>query len=79
MTLQKRVREAEMEWVPCIIVVGEREIESGILPIRDRKTGERHNMKLEEIIKEVEETMRDKPYKPLPLPKHLSKRPQFYG
>ena len=79
MTLQKRVREAEMEWVPCVIVVGEREIESGILPIRDRKTGERHNMKLEEIIKEVEEAMRDKPYKPLPLPKHLSKRPQFYG
>ncbi|HJX02710.1 MAG TPA: threonine--tRNA ligase, partial [Candidatus Bathyarchaeia archaeon] len=38
MTLQKRVREAEMEWVPCVIVVGEREIESGILPIRDRKT-----------------------------------------
>ncbi len=79
MTLQKRVREAEMEWVPCVIVVGEREIESGVLPIRDRKTGERRNMKLEEITKEVEEAMRGKPYKPLPLPKHLSKRPQFYG
>jgi threonyl-tRNA synthetase len=79
MTLQKRVREAEMEWVPYVIVVGEREIESGILPIRDRKIGERRNMKLEEIIKEVEEAMRGKPYKPLPLPKYLSKRPQFYG
>ncbi len=79
MTLQKRVREAEMEWVPCIIVVGEREIESGVLPIRDRKTGERRAMKLEEVIKEVEEAMRGKPYKPLPLPKRLSKRPQFYG
>jgi len=79
MTLQKRVREAEMEWVPYVIVVGEREIESGVLPIRDRKIGERRNMKLEEIIKEVEEAMRGKPYKPLPLPKYLSKRPQFYG
>jgi threonyl-tRNA synthetase len=79
MTLQKRVREAEMEWVPYVIVVGEREIESGVLPIRDRKIGERRNMKLEEIIKEVEEAVRGKPYKPLPLPKYLSKRPQFYG
>src|SRR4030066_1856093 len=32
MTLQKRVREAEMEWVPCVIVVGEGKTESGIPP-----------------------------------------------
>lgn len=32
MTLQKRVREAEMEWVPYIIVVGQKELDSGVLP-----------------------------------------------
>jgi threonyl-tRNA synthetase len=79
MTLQKRVREAEMEWVPCIVVVGQREIESGILPIRDRKTGERHNLELDKLISEIEETVKGKPFKPLPLPKLLSKRPQFHG
>jgi threonyl-tRNA synthetase len=79
MTLQKRVRDAEMEWVPFIVVMGQREIESGLLPVRDRRTGQRRSMKLEQLISEVEEAMTSKPFKPLPLPKHLSKRPQFYG
>jgi len=79
LTLQKRVREAEMEWVPYIIVVGQKEIESDVLPIRDRKTGKIRKMKLKELIGEVEELTRNKPFKPLPLPNRLSKRPQFYG
>ena len=79
MTLQKKVREAEMEWVPCIVVVGQREIESGLLPVRDRRAGERRDMRLEQLISEVEEATKGRPFKPLPLPKHLSKRPQFYG
>jgi threonyl-tRNA synthetase len=79
MTLQKKVREAEMEWVPCIVVVGQREIESGLLPVRDRRVGERRDMRLEQLISEVEEATKGRPFRPLPLPKHLSKRPQFYG
>jgi len=79
LTLQKRIREAEMEWVPYIVVVGRKEVESGMLPVRDRKAGGIRKMKLEELVSEVEEITRDKPFKPLPLPKHLSKRPQFYG
>jgi threonyl-tRNA synthetase len=79
LTLQKRIREAEMEWIPYIVVVGQREIESGVLPVRNRETGKMQNMKLEELVSEFEETSRVKPFKPLPLPKYLSKRPQFYG
>jgi len=79
MTLQKRVREAEMEWVPYIIVVGQKELDSGVLPVRDRATGEMRRLNLEELILEVKNTMANKPYRPLPLPKYLSKRPQFYG
>jgi threonyl-tRNA synthetase len=79
LTLQKRIREAEMEWIPYIVVVGPKELESDILPVRDRKTGEMRKMKLEKLISEIGETVKDKPFKPLPLPKHLSKRPQFYG
>lgn len=78
-TMQKRVREAEKEWVPYIIVVGQKEIESDVLPVRDRKSGKIRKMKLEELISEIKETVKNKPIKPLPLPKHLSKRPQFYG
>jgi threonyl-tRNA synthetase len=79
-TLQKRVREAETEWVPYVVVVGQREIESGVLSIRDREAhGKVHNMKLDELITKVKSEIEGKPFKPLPLPRNLSKRPQFYG
>jgi threonyl-tRNA synthetase len=79
LTLQKRVREAEMEWIPYIIVAGQKEIESEVLPVRDRKAKRIREMKLEELINEIKSHIQDKPFKPLPLPKHVSKRPQFYG
>jgi len=79
LTLQKKVREAEMEWIPYIIVVGQKELESGLLPVRDRMSGKRRELKLEVLAKEIERNVAGKPFKPLPLPKYLSKRPQFYG
>jgi len=79
LTLQKRVREAEMEWIPYIIVVGQKEIESNVLPVRDRKVGKIRRMKIKELTNQIEGVIDGKPFKPLPLPKHLSKRPQFYG
>ncbi|MFQ5759069.1 MAG: threonine--tRNA ligase, partial [Candidatus Bathyarchaeia archaeon] len=39
LTMQKKVREAETEWINYIVVIGQREVDSGILPIRDRKAG----------------------------------------
>ncbi|MBS7632565.1 threonine--tRNA ligase [Candidatus Bathyarchaeota archaeon] len=79
MTLQKRIREAEMEWIPYTVVFGQREVESGAFPVRDRKTKDLRPMKPEDLIKEILENVKNKPFKPLPLPKYLSKRPQFYG
>jgi threonyl-tRNA synthetase len=79
MTLQKRVRDAEMEWVPYVVVVGQKEIESGVVQVRDRRTKGMRQMKLKELQKEIQKHVEGKPFKPLPLPKHLSKRPQFYG
>jgi threonyl-tRNA synthetase len=79
-TLQKRVREAETEWVPYVIVVGQREIESGVLSIRDREAhGKIQNMQLNELMMKIQGELKGKPFKPLPLPRNLSKRPQFYG
>jgi len=79
-TMQKRVREAETEWVPYVIVVGQREIESGVLSIRDREAhGKIQTMKLNELTTKIQGKLKDKPFKPLPLPRSLSKRPQFYG
>jgi threonyl-tRNA synthetase len=79
LTLQKKVREAEMEWVPCVIVVGQKELESGVLPIRDRSSGGLRKLRLVDFVAEVEKAVEGKPFRPLPLPKYLSKRPQFHG
>ncbi|MCW4023560.1 MAG: threonine--tRNA ligase [Candidatus Bathyarchaeota archaeon] len=79
-TLQKKIREAEQEWVPYIIVVGEKEIESGMLSVRDREQkGKQEKLTTEQLISKVTEKIACKPFKPLPLPMYLSKRPQFHG
>jgi threonyl-tRNA synthetase len=54
-------------------------VQSETFPVRDRKAGKIRNMKLEELINEIHNTIKGKPFKPLPLPIYLSKRPQFYG
>ncbi|MDX1813459.1 MAG: threonine--tRNA ligase [Candidatus Bathyarchaeia archaeon] len=79
-TLQKKVREAETEWVPYVIVVGQKELDSRVLSVRDREThGKVQKMKLNELITKITGKVKDKPFQPLPLPLHLSRRPQFYG
>jgi len=79
LTMQKKVREAETEWVNYVVVVGQKEIDSEILPARDRKSGKIKPMKLDALVKTVKQETANKPFKPLSLPKLLSNRPQFYG
>ncbi len=79
LTMQRKVREAETEWISYIIVIGQKEIESGILPVRDRFKGGITKMKLEKLIETILKETEGKPFKPLPLPMKLSRRPQFYG
>ena len=79
LTLQKRVREAETEWIHYIVVIGQKEVESGILAVRDRLAGKIRKMKVEELIAEIREKIKDKPFVELSLPKYLSQRAQFYG
>ena len=79
-TLQKKVRGAEKEWIPYIIVVGQKEVDSGILSVRDRNSnGKVEKLKLEKLINNIKAQIQNKPFKPLPLPINLTKRPQFYG
>ena len=79
-TLQKRIREAETDWVPYVVVVGQREIESGALSVRVREMqGKVESLKLDELVSRIKGQIEGKPFKPLPLPMNLSKRPQFHG
>ena len=77
LTLQKKVREAETEWINYVLVIGQKELESQDLPIRDRKARKIRKMNLEALISEVKEKTAGKPFQKLTLSKRLSKRPQF--
>jgi len=78
-TVQKKIREAEMEWINYVLVFGEKEIASGVLPVRDRKARKIRKMQLQELIKEIKEKTRGKPFKPSTLPRLLTMSPRFYG
>jgi len=84
LTMQRKIRDAEMEWIPYIVVVGRREIESGMLAVRDRrfeKVGKPviRKMSVKDLVEEIRELTEGKPFKPLTLPKALSERPRFVG
>ena len=74
----KKIRDAEMEWINYIIVIGDTEVQEERFQIRDRMNpGERRSTTLDSLVKEIREKITDKPYLPLNLPLLLSKRPQF--
>lgn len=58
-TLSKRVRTAEKQRVPLIIVLGEKEMQSKILPIRDRHNKTQYEQNEEEFLKNLESKMKE--------------------
>ncbi len=77
LTMQKKVREAETEWINYVIVLGQKEIDSGLLPVRDRKLRKIKTINIQSLIEEIRQQTKDSPFQPLSLPRALSKRPQF--
>jgi threonyl-tRNA synthetase len=77
LTLPKKVREAETQWISYILVIGQKEVDSGILAVRDREAGKIKKMSLQRLIETIKKKTADKPFQSLTLPKYLSKRPQF--
>ena len=76
-SIGKKIRNAAKEWIPYVFVVGDSEVESGKLQVTVRKTGEKVNMTVDELISEINRETIEKPYRRLPLPKDISKRINF--
>jgi threonyl-tRNA synthetase len=76
-TVARRIKQAEEEWIPYIVVVGDKEVEGEKLTVRIREIRKEVQMTLEELVKEIHKKIGDKPFKPLTLPIHVSKRPIF--
>jgi threonyl-tRNA synthetase len=77
LTMQKKVREAETEWINYVIVLGQKEIDSGLLTVRDRKLRQLKTVNIQNLIDDIREQTKNRPFQQLTLPRTLSKRPQF--
>ena len=78
-TVGKKVRNGEREWVPYLLVVGDREASSATLAVRRRESGDTVEMPLAGLVEEVRHRTAGMPFRPLPLPTLLSRRPIFFG
>lgn len=74
----KRIREAEKEWVPYMIVVGDKEAQNpGELKVRVRAEQSEKTMSMKELEHEISNQTTGRPHAPLPLPKMVSRRASF--
>jgi len=76
-TLNKKIRDAEREWIPFIMVIGEKEVNNNILSVRIRQDKSSKEIQLEELINIIKRENNAKPFMPLNMPALLSKRPQI--
>jgi threonyl-tRNA synthetase len=76
-SLSKRIREAEMEWIHYIAIIGKKETTNNTLSIRDRIRKSNHELTAEEIQKTITDIVNDKPFLPINLPEFLSARPKI--
>ncbi len=56
-SLNKRIRNAEKERVPMIIVVGDEEVSEGKVAVRDRRSREQYTLEKEQFYKLIKEKM----------------------
>lgn len=78
-TVAKRVRDAEREWVPYVIVVGDKEMKARKLPVRVRGLKKLKPSTAKGLTAEIKRKTGGMPFRPLALPKLLSMRPIFVG
>jgi threonyl-tRNA synthetase len=79
-SVSKKIRDAEKEWIPIIVVVGEKERKNNTVTPRFRDTTlgtNNQSYPLDELYSLVSTYNKGYPQKPLPLALHVSKRPKF--
>nr|KJR74436.1 MAG: threonyl-tRNA synthetase [Thermoproteus sp. AZ2] len=77
-TLSRKIRDAEREWIPYIVVVGQREVSTGTLTVRKRGVGQ-SQMTTQDLISAINEETKGYPRRPLYMPRLLSQRPFYHS
>ena len=81
-SVSKKIREAEQEWIPIILVVGKKEKEKNEFNPRFRikELGdENKTYSIKELHNLITEKTKSYPQEPIPMQLYLSKRPKFKG
>jgi threonyl-tRNA synthetase len=76
-SVDRRVRDAELSWIPYVVVVGKKELASDQLAVRRRIDGKQYNCGLADLVKEIVASTEGYPRMPLKLPLLVSERPGY--
>ena len=76
-SLDKRVREAERNWIPYIVIVGQREMNTRSYAVRRRRDGAKYEATVAQLEKEISELTKGYPRSTLKLPELVSRRPGY--
>ena len=55
-----KIREAQMQKIPYMLIIGDKEVENGVVAVRSRKAGDLGTMTLDAFIERIDEEVRTK-------------------
>jgi len=76
-SLGKRIRDGETDWIRYILVIGEKEVNSKSLNVRDRESGVVNEIQFEDFVKDIQKSTKNKPFSKLNSNRFVSSRPQI--
>lgn len=76
-TVPKKIREAEIDWIPFIVVIGDKEIANSKVSIRERGVFGQKEISLKKFQDKLKKLQKDKPFESINWPNLLSKQPRF--
>lgn len=84
LTLSKKVFEAKREWIPILVIIGDRELKEGRVNVVSRigaKIGKeaKKDETLEELLEVLSTLQGNMPRRPLYMPREVGKRAEFTG
>ena len=75
-SVAKRIRDAEVKWIPYIVVIGRDEVRRNVLSVRVRGEGVKE-VRLNELIEELERETKGYPKLGLSIPRLITQRPGY--
>jgi len=76
-SLSKRIRDAEISWIPYILVLGEREMRSKKFPVRVRAKDGQIKMNIKTLTQAISKETAGYSYRALTIPRLVSERPGY--